>query len=49
MCVTLYGRLLHKEGGKRAALARIEGKYAAKWGVQMAGMNFQSHFRSQEG
>lgn len=38
-----------KKAAQRAALARIEGKYAAKWGMQMAGMNLQTHFRSQEG
>ncbi|WP_373264718.1 DUF6783 domain-containing protein [Hungatella hathewayi] len=25
---------------------RMRGKYTAKWGVQMAGMNFQTHSRT---
>nr|WP_329602177.1 DUF6783 domain-containing protein [Lachnoclostridium pacaense] len=42
MCVTLCGRFGPDEGGAAGYVDRIGTKYAAKWGVQMAGMNFQT-------
>ncbi|MBS5631939.1 MAG: hypothetical protein KHX45_24140, partial [Clostridiales bacterium] len=35
------------EGGVAGYVDRIGTKYAAKWGAQMAGMNFQTDPRSQ--
>ncbi|WP_308053959.1 DUF6783 domain-containing protein [Enterocloster lavalensis] len=43
MCVTLCGRFGPDEGGVAGYVDRIGTKYAAKWGVQMVGMNFQTH------
>ncbi|MFQ7293611.1 MAG: DUF6783 domain-containing protein [Enterocloster aldenensis] len=42
MCVPLCGRFGPDEGGVAGYVDRIGTKYAAKWGVQMAGMNFQT-------
>ena len=42
MCVTLCGRFGPNERGVVGYGKRIWAKYAAKWGVQMAGMNFQT-------
>ena len=45
MCVTLCGRFGPDEGGVAGYVDQIGTKYAAKWGVQMAGMNFQTRSR----
>ncbi|WP_343084675.1 DUF6783 domain-containing protein [Blautia producta] len=45
MCVTLCGRFDPDEGGVAGYVDRIGGKYTAKWGVQIVGMNFQTHSR----
>lgn len=42
LCVPLCGRFGPDEGGVAGYVDRIGTKYAAKWGVQMAGMNFQT-------
>ena len=46
LCVPLCGRFGPDEGGVAGYVDRIGTKYAAKWGVQMAGMNFQTHPRA---
>ena len=43
LCVTLCGRFCSDEGSVAGYVDRIEAKYAAKWGVQIVGMNFQTH------
>ena len=43
MCVTLCGRFDLDEGGVAGYVDRIGGKYTAKWGVRIVGMNFQTH------
>ena len=43
MCVTLCGRLAANEGGVASYVDRICRQYTAKWGVQIAEMNFQTH------
>jgi len=47
MCVTVCGRFFLNEGGVAGYVNRTKVKYAAKWGVQIAGMIFQT--RSREG
>ena len=42
LCVTLCGRFGPNERGVVGYVKRIRAKYAAKWGVQMAEMNFQT-------
>ena len=42
MCVTFCGRFVPNERGVVGYVKRIRGKSPAKWGVQMAGMNFQT-------
>ncbi len=42
MCPPLCGRFVPNEGGVADYVDRIWCKYAAKWGTQMAGMNFQT-------
>ena len=42
VCVPLCGRFGPDEGGVAGYVDRIGTKYTAKWGVQMAGMNFQT-------
>ena len=42
LCVPLCGRFGPDEGGVAGYVDRIGTKYAAKWDVQMAGMNFQT-------
>ncbi|WP_341457903.1 DUF6783 domain-containing protein [Hungatella effluvii] len=46
MCVTLCGRFSPNEGSVVGYVDRMRGKYAAKWGVQMAGMNFQTRSKA---
>jgi len=43
MCVTLCGRFGPDERGVVGCGKRIWPKYTAKWGMLMAGMNFQTH------
>lgn len=42
MCVTICGRFGSNERGVAGYADRMRDKYTAKWGVQMAGMNFQT-------
>ena len=42
MCVPVCGRFVSNEGGVAGYVDRMRGKYTAKWGVQIAGMNFQT-------
>ena len=42
LCVPLCGRFGPDEGGVAGYVNRIGTKYATKWDVQMAGMNFQT-------
>ena len=42
MCVTVCGRFFLNEGGVAGYVNRTKVKYAAKWGVQIAGMIFQT-------
>ena len=45
MCVTICGRFLPDEGTVAGYGNRIRVKYTAKWGVQIAGMIFQTRSR----
>ena len=42
MCVTICGRFCPDEGAVAGYGNRIQTKYTAKWGVQIAGMIFQT-------
>ena len=42
MCVTICGRFCPEEGVVAGYDNRIRAKYTAKWGVQIAGMLFQT-------
>ena len=42
MCVTICGRFCPDEGAVAGYGNRIRVKYTAKWGVQIAGMFFQT-------
>ena len=42
MCVPICGRFFPNEGDIAGYVDRMRDKYAAKWGVQMAGMSFQT-------
>ena len=46
MCVTICGRFRSDEGTVADYGNRIRVKYTAKWGVQIAGMIFQTGFRA---
>ena len=46
MCVTIYGRFCSDEGVVAGYDNRIRTKYTAKWGVQIAGMIFQTRSRA---
>ncbi len=46
MCVPLCGRFGPDEGGVAGYVDRIGAKSPAKWGVQTAGMNFQTGSRA---
>ena len=46
MCVTVCGRFCLNEGGVAGYVNRMKVKYAAKWGVQIAGMIFQTRSRA---
>ena len=43
MCVTICGRFRSDEGAVAGYGNRIRVKSPAKWGVQIAGMIFQTH------
>ena len=45
LCVTVCGRFVPNEGGVVGYVDRMRDKSPAKWGVQMAGMNFKTHSR----
>ena len=45
----LYNYCLLYTSGVAGYVDRIGTKYAAKWGVQMVGMNFQTHPRTAAG
>ena len=45
MCVTICGRFCPDEGVVAGYNNRIQAKYTAKWGVQIAGMIFQTRSR----
>ena len=45
MCVTICGRFRSDEGAVAGYGNRIRVKYTAKWGVQIAGMIFQTRSR----
>ncbi len=47
MCVTICGRFCSDEGVVVDYDNRIRTKYTAKWGVQIAGMIFQTHSNIQ--
>ena len=42
MCATICGRFRLNEGGVAGYVNRMKAKYTAKWGVQIAGMIFQT-------
>ena len=42
MCATICGRFCPEEGAVAGYGNRIRAKYTAKWGVQIAGMLFQT-------
>ncbi|WP_325064503.1 DUF6783 domain-containing protein [Blautia faecis] len=46
MCVTICGRFCPDEGAVAGYGNRIRAKYTAKWGVQIAGMIFQTRSRA---
>ena len=49
MCVTICGRFRPVEGAVAGYGNRIRVKYTAKWGVQIAGMVFQTRSREAGG
>ena len=48
MCVTICGRFCPDEGAVAGYGNRIRAKSPAKWGVQIAGMIFQTGSRNAE-
>ncbi|WP_342981537.1 DUF6783 domain-containing protein [Ruminococcus sp. 2227st1_E6_2227SCRN_220401] len=46
MCVTICGKFCPDEGVVAGYDNRIRAKYTAKWGVQIAGMLFQTRSRA---
>ena len=42
MCFTICGRYVPYKGGVAGYGNRIWGRYTAKWGIQIAGMGFQT-------
>ena len=46
MCVTICGRFRSDEGAVAGYGNRIRVKYTAKWGVQIAGMIFQTRSKT---
>ena len=49
MCVTICGRFCPDEGVVAGYDNRIRAKYTAKWGVQIAGMIFQTRSSCWQG
>ena len=49
MCVTICGRFRSDEGAVAGYGNRIRVKYTAKWGVQIAGMIFQTRSSKSTG
>ena len=47
MCATICGRFRLNEGGVAGYVNRMKAKYTAKWGVQVAGMIFQTGSKIQ--
>ena len=47
MCATICGRFRLNEGGVAGYVNRMKAKYTAKWGVQIAGMIFQTGSKIQ--
>ncbi len=47
MCATICGRFRLNEGGVAGYVNRMKAKYTAKWGVQIAGMIFQTRSKIQ--
>ena len=47
MCATICGRFRLNEGGVAGYVNRVKAKYTAKWGVQIAGMIFQTGSKIQ--
>ena len=47
MCATICGRFRLNEGGVAGYINRMKAKYTAKWGVQIAGMIFQTGSKIQ--
>ena len=47
MCATICGRFRLTEGGVAGYVNRMKAKYTAKWGVQIAGMIFQTGSKIQ--
>ena len=45
MCFTICGRYVPYKGGVAGYGNRIWGRYTAKWGIQIAGMGFQTPSR----
>ena len=49
MCVTVCGKFVSDEGVVAGYVGRIRDKSPAKWGVQIAGMIFQTPSQSKAG
>ncbi len=49
MCVTVCGEFAPKSGGVAGYADWFWSKFPAKWGVQIAGMNFQTRSKRPEG
>ncbi len=47
MCATICGRFRLNECGVAGYVNRMKAKYTAKWGVQIAGMIFQTGSKIQ--
>ena len=47
MCATICGRFRLNEVGVAGYVNRMKAKYTAKWGVQIAGMIFQTGSKIQ--
>ena len=48
MCVTICGEFNSNEGGIAGYVDRMRDKFPAKWGVQMAVMNFQTRSKTHD-
>ncbi|MEH2931129.1 DUF6783 domain-containing protein [Candidatus Ventrimonas sp. KK005] len=49
MRATVCGRFGSNDGGVVGYVDGMKAKYTAKWGVQMAGMNFPTHSECRRG